>query len=943
MLTPIHNPRMGKLRVIGYVSGSGDTLWRAYEMQKEMEGTPLGCPFEVVGVFSSKKESKAAVTAQSLGVPYFSIDIQDYYEQRGKPIKDKELRKEYDAEALALFEYLKADAIILAGYVWATTDCLLDRYLIINVHPGDLSIIKDGKRTYAGANGVGSALDAHEPFICSSSHLATKKIDGGPLLLLSEKIAVDYKLHSSNEERVKHYLKLVNEQGRMTGTRTLLEVGLGNFQTDNEGNVYFKGKPAPIGIRIESWEENRPFYQRKTEKLLYPDSVAVFGASQKPGIGRTIVENILKGGYSGKVYAINVRGEDVLAAKGYKSVSDIEGGLDLAVIATPGNTVLEIAEACGQKEVHTMICISAGFKELGGEGIVAQEKLIDIVNKYNMRLVGPNCMGLMNANMKLNATILHGDIARGNAALVTQSGAIGAAMLDYAQELGIGFSFIVSLGNQADVTVCDLLPFLGKDENTRVIVMYLETILEPERFWQLAAQIQKPILLLKAGRTSAGMAAASSHTGSLAGNDEIVNALIKKAGIVRVYSLEELFLCASALSNMPQVQVNRIGHLTNAGGPSILITDALSNSGFTLPVPSDKLKSYLRENLLREASVQNPVDIVAPAPPEHYVLAAKAMIESGEYDALPICCITPAVVDPAKVAEALIPVLKEAKIPVVTAFPGSTLAKNARDILAKNNIPATQYPEHVATMLTGMRKRPKFANNERSGVTGAVLNQGNELLRTQASGEYLSTPDAHALLKLFGIEVARHAILKSPEDSGASEFSFPVVAKIEHPEIIHKSDVGGVRLNIASADELKEVTADFLKRFTGAHGVFVQEQVPVSLELIVGSVSDPQFGSSVMVGLGGVWVEVMKDVVFGYPPVGREEAMNMIDGLRCKPLLTGYRGKVKVNCEALADLLQKVSALVLALPGIVEIDLNPVVYHPQRNIFMPLDVRIKKG
>jgi acetyltransferase len=894
-------------------------------------------------VFSSRKDAKAESTARHFGVPCACIDIQDFYQKRGKPLKDREVRKAYDAEALELIRPMNGDAILLAGYVWATTDCLLDEYLIINVHPADLSILKDGKRAYAGGNGVGDALKAREQYLCSSSHLATKEVDGGPLLLISEKIPVDYSLHSDEQDRMKHYLKLVNDQSRLIGARTLLEVGLGNFSADEHGKVYYKEKPVPAGIRIESWKEELPLHQRKTEKLLYPDSIAVIGASQKPGIGRSIVENLIKDGFSGKVYAVNVRGEEVLSVKGYKSISDIPEHVDLAIIATPGGAVLEVASACGRKGVFAIICISAGFKEIGGEGVAAQEKLVDIVNKYNMRLIGPNCMGEMNAKINLNATILSGHIAKGSVALVTQSGSVGAAMLDYAEELGIGFSSIVSLGNQADVTVCDLLPFYEKDEHTRVIVLYLETIVEPVRLWRLASQVHKPILLLKSGSTSAGMAAASSHTGSLAGNDKIVDALIRKAGITRVQSLEELFLCAAALANMPPVKGNRIGHLTNAGGPSILITDALSNCGFTLPVPSDPLKTYLRENLMREASVQNPVDIVAPAPPEHYVLTAKAMLESGEYDALPICCVPPATVDTGKVAEALVPLLKTAKIPVITCFFGPTLGKGARDVLIKNRIPTAQYPEQLAMMLAGMRERAKTADPEGFRVSGKIAGQGRGILRSAASGEYLPVLDAYALLRLFGVQIAQSGLLKTPEEARNTGLTFPVVAKIEHPEIVHKSDVGGVKLNISSAEELSETVQDFLKRFPGAVGVFVQEQVPEGLELIVGGAFDPHLGSSVMVGLGGVWVEVMKDVVFGYPPIGRAEALGMINALRCEPLLAGYRGKPGVDKNALADLLEKISALLLTLPGIIEIDLNPVIYDSRRNAFVAADARIKKG
>ncbi|MDR0708547.1 MAG: CoA-binding protein, partial [Spirochaetaceae bacterium] len=448
MTTPIHNPATGKLRVIGFVSGSGDTLWRAYELQKEIEDSPAGrlgeCPFEIVGVFSSKGDAKALATAEKLGVPSAAIDIKEYYAQRGRPLSDRELRREYDTEALCLIRPMKGDAILLAGYVWATTEALLDEYLVINVHPADLTILKDGKRAYAGGNGVGAALAAREPSLASSSHLATKEVDGGPLLLVSERIPVDYSLHNDEQERMRHYLGLVNEQSRRVGARTLLELALGNFARDDAGAVYYQGKAVPQGFRIECWEDNQPRFRRETARLLYPESVAVIGASGKPGIGRSVVENVLRDGFGGKVYAVNVRGEDVLSAGGYTSIGAIEGPVDLAVIATPGATVLELAEACGRKGVRAIICISAGFKEIGEEGAAAQEQLTAILDRYNMRLIGPNCMGLMSVKASLNATILAGHIAQGNVALVTQSGSIGAAMLDYSEELGIGFSSIVS-------------------------------------------------------------------------------------------------------------------------------------------------------------------------------------------------------------------------------------------------------------------------------------------------------------------------------------------------------------------------------------------------------------------------------------------------------------------------------------------------------------------
>lgn len=943
MLTPIHSPAQGKLRVLGYASGSGDTLWKAFEMQREMEATPHGAPFEIVGVFCDNPVSKCAEKAKAYGVPFRSVDIRAFYAERGAPLKDRTVRAEYDRDSLALVRPLGADAILLAGYVWATTDAVLDEYLVINVHPGDLSVMRDGKRAFAGANGVGKALQAGEAALASSSHLATKQIDGGPLLMISESVPVDYALHDDNEARFRHYLKLVNEQSRLIGARTLLEIAQGNFAADEAGAVYYNGEPAPLGHRITEWSQDIPHYLRKTEKLLYPDSVAVIGASRKPGIGRAVIQNLLRDRFPGRVYAVNVRGESVDGAEGFASVLDIPGSVDLAILTVPSGAVPEVAQACGQKGVSALICITAGFKETGAAGAAAERALMDIVNRYNMRMIGPNCMGLLNAGAHLSANMLTNEIIQGNVAMITQSGAIGASMLDYAGTLGIGFSAIISLGNQADVTVCDLLPFLEADAHTRVIVLYLETILEPVRLWQYAARMRKPIILLKSGATAAGATAATSHTGSLAGNDSIAQALIEKAGILRVDTLEDCFMSTVALSQMPRFTGNRVCLLTNAGGPGILIADAASRQGFDMPQPSEGLRAQLAAGLMKEASTGNPIDVVAPAPPEHYVHAAKAVIASGEYDALLVCCVPPATVDTEQVARALAPVLKASPLPVIANFFGPTLCDAARDVLRRARIPVSEYPEQTATMLASLRMRTASPGGNDERPPRAQVTMARQLLSKADPGAYLAAEDAYGLLELFGIRCARNATVASPEAAEGLSLEYPVVAKIDHPDIIHKSDVGGVVLGIEDAPALRKVTGALMEKFPGANGVFVQEMVPAGLELIVGSAGDSRLGQAVMVGLGGVWVEVMKDVRFAYLPLTRHQAEEMVQGLRCAPLLRGYRGKPGVNLDALVGLLMRVGAMLLALPEIGELDMNPILYDARRDAWIAADARIRRA
>ena len=671
MLKPILNPARGKLRVLGYCSGSGNTLWKAYELQKEMEKRADGCPFEIVGIFADKNDSKAVATAQANGVPCVAVDIRQYYAERNKPLKDREVRAEFDREVLEKVEPFQADMILLAGYVWATTDAVLDRYTVVNVHPADLAVTdENGRRILAGANGIKSAFSYDMDYLRASSHIATKELDAGPLLIRSPKVPVDYSIHQDEEERFRYYLKLVNDQARLVGARTVLELALGNFATDEEGRLYYKGTPAPKGLCFENWEENKPFFERDRTKLFYPDSVAVIGASSRPGMGNAIVHNMLDLGYTGRLYAVNRKGEPVHGVPGYSSVLNIPDMVDTAVLAVPSAGVLSVAEECGKKGVKAMICITAGFREVGGEGADRERKLLEIVDKYNMCMTGPNCMGLANTNdrVRMSATILDKSPRKGHVAFLTQSGALGASLIDFADELDVGFSVVVSLGNMANINPCDLLPMLEEDDNTKLVCMYMETLPEPYRFERVMSRMTKPVIMVKSGRTAAGAKAASSHTGSMACNDDLADALLRKCGVIRADNLEDAFLLASAMSKMPHIKGKRVGIISNAGGLGTLTTDVLVKYGFELPELSPEEQAALAPQLLPEASTHNPLDLVAPAPPSHYAAAAHAMIDSGKYDAIIVDCVPPALIDTGEVAQAMVDILKSTDIPIFSCF-----------------------------------------------------------------------------------------------------------------------------------------------------------------------------------------------------------------------------------------------------------------------------------
>ncbi len=945
MLKPIINTAKPKLRVIGYCSGSGNTLWRAYETQLAMEQTAEGCPFEVVAIFADNPESKAVATAEQYGIPWESIDIRKYYADRNAPLKDRELRKQYDAEAMKLLEKYDADAILLAGYVWATTDVVLDNYLVINVHPADLAIHgPDGRRLLAGANGIKAAFDNGMDYLRASAHIATKELDAGPLLVRSPKVPVDYTLHEDYDTRFRHYLKLVNEQSRMIGSRVLLELALGNFAVDDDNRLYYKGQPAPDGLTIEDWEENKPKFLRHPEKLLYPKSVAIVGASARPGLGNAVAKNMMNMGYRGKVYVVNRSGESVYGFPAYQNVSDIPDEIDMCVIAVPSSGALAVLEQCGRKGVPAVTCITAGFREIGGEGVEREKQLMELVNKYNMSLVGPNCMGVANTddNVRLCANMLEDVPPVGHVAFLTQSGALGASLIDFGDELDVGFSIVVSLGNMANMSPCDLLPLLEADANTRIVCMYMETIPEPHRFERVMKKMTKPVIIVKSGRTAAGAKAAGSHTGSLAGNDDAVDALLKKCGVIRAENLEDAFLLASAMSKMPRIKGNRVGIVSNAGGLGTLTTDALSQHGFVLPELDMETRENLAKQLLPEASTHNPLDLVAPAPPGHYAVAARTMIDSGNYDAIIVDCVPPATIDTGDVAQAMIEILRDSPIPIFTCFFGPTLGAPGRAVLKKGGIPTFLFPDQMVRVMRYMVEQPAAqVQPYDSAVPVSVRAAAGRLIAESPVDAYMDMDSCFKLLDLYGIPMAGYVYVQTAADLDHADLTYPVVAKIDHPEILHKSDAGGVRLNIPDEAALKKLFAEWQVKFKGLRGVHVQEQVNGTLEMIIGATVDPALGHSILTGVGGTLVELIRDVAFGHVPLADTDPDRMLGSLKCGKLLTGYRGSKPANVEELKRIIMRVNRLLLDFPAICEMDINPLIFDERRNGFYAVDARIK--
>ncbi len=952
MIQPIWNTARGRMRVAGLASGSGNTLWKALELQKTLEATPDGCPFEIVAVFADSPDAKALRTAEEFGIPGLSVDIRAFYADRGAPLKDRSVRAEYDRRILDLLAPYAPDGVLLAGYVWATTSVITGSLITWGVHPADLAIEKDGRRAYAGADGVGSTLAGGEPEIRASSYLATDLIDGGPILIVSPGVPVTPDDGLEGKDRVRHYLKPVNDEGRIVGARTTLEIANGSFGLDERGGVCFRGVPTPKGLRFESWRENPPLHERRTECLFSPKSVAVIGASTRPGIGNAVFRNIRSFDFAGSVFPVNRKGETIDGAPGYRSVLDIPDSIDLAMLTVPSEFILEVAEECGRKGVGAMVALTAGFRETGGEGEAQECALMDIVNRYGMRLMGPNCMGILNTDpaVRLHANMLQTIPERGGIGLVTQSGAIGAALLDFAETLGLGFSRIASTGNQPDVTACDLLPLYANDPNTKVILAYLEAIPDAPRFAHIlkATASAKPVVVLKSGRTEAGAAAARSHTGSLAGNGRLAGVLLAQSGAIVAETLEEAFLLAAALSRMPRVRGNRVGIISNAGGPGTLVADALAARGFELPLMPASLRERLASRIMPQASTGNPLDLVATATPEHYGEAARTMLESGVCDAILVIVVPPANVDTGAVALGMADVLAQARdsgVPILSCFFGPTLGAAGRAVMLENGVPSFPFPEQTASILNMMRA-PAASPGPRDASAGTrrLTLPERRTLVGENRGAFLPQERCMELLSAYGFPTPQSAFIAVDGDSrGALKgFRCPAVAKIDHPEILHKSDVGGVVLDIPDTEALERTVSGLFTRFPGARGVLVQEQIrrgPDAMELILGVSRDPVLGHAVLVGYGGVGVEVFKDVQLLHVPFDARDADASLRQLQCFPLLEGYRGRKGVDLPGLRGLILDVQRLVLDVPEIAELDVNPLIWDGER--FVVADARIR--
>ena len=734
----------------------------------------------------------------------------------------------------------------------------------------------------------------------------------------------------------------------------------------------------------------------KIEQLLKPRSIAVVGASNRVGsVGRALFANILMNGFTGVVYPVNMTAKSVLGVKAYRTIYEVPDDIDLVVLMVPAVAVPAILAECGQKKVKGAIVISAGFKELGPTGAQLELAVADRARKYGIRLIGPNCFGIINCSpqVRLNTTFGRVMPRFGNIAFISQSGAVGVNALEYAESEELGFSKFISIGNKADVNECDLLRYLKDDEETDVIALYLEDLADPPRFMHIAREVAshetrpKPILAIKSGRTTEGARAASSHTGALAGSDAAYDAFFAQARILRVETINELFAKAAALAYQPVPKGARVAILTNAGGVGIMGTDACIRNGLEMAQLTPGTREELRKRLPVTASTGNPVDIIGDADEKRYRAALELMVADENVDGL-IPMWTPTLMAEAvDIANVIADIGQKSDKPILACIQTMGNSADVRHALLRDHIPHYQFPENAARAMSAMAEFGTWSRRPQGEVRN-FTDTNPEAVRAiidrarSRQPLFISEPEGHDILRAYGLPVPASKLAKNLDEAlaAAREIGYPVVLKIVSPDVLHKTEFGGVRINITDEAKLKAEHASLLagvkakwsaardmtelsdnsdrvpSRTPVAHsacadrvsspriwGVLVQHMAPKGTETILGMNRDPHFGPILMFGLGGVMVEVLKDVTFRIAPLNDISTDSMVSGIKALKILQGFRGEAPRDVAKIKECLQRLSQLVTDFTDFSEIDINPLLVYEEGKGALVLDARFLLG
>ncbi len=706
------------------------------------------------------------------------------------------------------------------------------------------------------------------------------------------------------------------------------------------------------------------------DAIFSPESVAVVGASTTPGkVGHDIFKNILRGGFTGVLYPVNPGARSILSVKAYPSLKDIPDSIDLVIIILPPRQALKAVEQSVHKGVKGIVIVSAGFREVGGEGLEVENSIVELCREAGIRLIGPNCLGVINpvSETRLNASFSTRMPAAGNISFISQSGALCTSVLDVAADRDFGFSKFISIGNKADVDELDLLEYLHEDPDTDVIMMYIEELgkgpesIEPDKN-TAAGYKRPPILAIKSGRTTAGAAAASSHTGSLAGSEAVYDAIFKQSGIIRVESINDLFDFAGVFTYKQESRLgkisrklpagNRVAIVTNAGGPGIVATDMTVSSGLQLAHFNEETRETLASHLPATANLNNPVDIIGDAAQERYENALRAVVRDEGVDGALVILTPQSMTNVLATAEAVVKVARDTPKPVLCCFMGVVDVSQGVKYLQRHGYPVFRFPESAARAFGVLYRYSKWLNRQQlaqftlrhDGQTdGGIIQDCLQQNKTR-----LGELDGLDLLKCYGFDVLPTRLAGNPEEAGqiAADMGFPVVLKVVSEQILHKSDAGGVLVGINSPQEAE---ASYRKIMDSAReydpeadiqGVLIQKMAEPGEEIILGMNRYPIFGPLVMFGFGGIFVEVFKDVEFRLAPLDRNEARSMVRRIKGYKLLKGFRNRPKADVETIEKLLVSLSDMVVNHPEIMEMDINPLLVHPQGQGATVADCRI---
>ena len=694
--------------------------------------------------------------------------------------------------------------------------------------------------------------------------------------------------------------------------------------------------------------------------LFAPRSVAIIGASRNPAkVGHTILRNAVKSGYKGKIYPINPKAKEILGIRCYKSILDVPDEVDLAVIAVPAPTVLDVAKECGEKGVKYLVVISAGFKEIGGEGVDRERNLISIGKKYGMRILGPNCLGFIDTYTPLNVTFAAVMPRKGRIAFISQSGALITAILDWSIRRGIGFSKIISLGNKADLDETDFIQALGQDENTNVILLYIESIENGSKFIEVARKVsaEKPIIVVKGGITEAGAKAAMSHTGAMAGSFTSYSVAFKKSGILLASTLDELFDYALAFSNQPIPASNNIAIVTNAGGPGIITADLSVKHGLRLSSFNINTINKLRSKLPPAAAIYNPVDVLGDARADRYEFAIKTVLSDENVSGLIVILTPQAMTEPLETAKAILRAHSMyPNKPIIAAFIGGETVEEAAKLLIENGIPCFDLPERAVIAMKGLCMYRKYLDSLEKEPERIVRFYDVDLTRARRIIEkvreerrkVLLEVEAKELIRAYGIPTPLTVLVKTEDEAveAANKIGYPVVLKVSSPQILHKTDIGGVVLNINSDREVREAFRTILNRARKyvpravLYGITVQKMVPRGREVIIGVSKDPTFGYLIMFGSGGIYANLFRDVSFRLTPVTLGEVKEMLRETKAYAILKGIRGEPPADISSVINVILRVNQLIQDIPEIVEMDINPLFVYEEGEGCLALDVKI---